>query len=85
MGQCGASFIDSGLKDGGQAYVDAVMVVIHEPGVQEAFDAARRIRCLWEGSIDQTVSFPLSLSQLDSQTLTFSGDTATANLQIQVR
>jgi hypothetical protein len=84
VGQCGVAFIDSGLTSGGQAYVEGMLVIIVEPGVQEAWDAARRIRCLWEGNIDQTVTFPLSINMLESQTLTFSGDTASASLEIQV-
>lgn len=84
VGQCGVAFIDSGLTSGGQAYVEGMLVIILEPGVQEAWDASRRIRCLWEGNIDQTVTFPLSINMLDSQTLTFSGDTASASLEIQV-
>ncbi len=83
-GQCGVSFIDAGLTSGGMAYVEGTLVAILEPGVQEAWDAARRIRCLWEGTIDQTVTFPLAINVLDSQTLTFSGDTASASLEIQV-
>jgi len=79
------AFIDSGLTSGGQAYVEGMLVIILEPGVQEAWDAARKIRCLWEGNIDQTVTFPLSINMLESQTLTFSGDTATASLELQVR
>ncbi|XP_021949696.1 uncharacterized protein LOC110847138 isoform X1 [Folsomia candida] len=83
VGQCGVAYIDSGLTSGGQAHVEGMLVIILEPGVQEAWDEARRIRCLWEGNIDQTVTYPLSLNMLESQTLTFSGDTASANLEIQ--
>lgn len=84
VGQCGISFIDAGLTSGGMAYVEGTLVAILEPGVQEAWDSARRIRCLWEGNIDQTVTFPLAINMPDSQTLTFSGDTASASLEIQV-
>jgi len=85
VGQCGVAFIDSGLTAGGQAYVEGVLIIILEPGVQEAWDASRRLRCLWEGNLDQTVTFPLSINMLDSQTLTYSGDTVSATLEIQVQ
>ncbi|CAL8095448.1 unnamed protein product [Orchesella dallaii] len=83
VGQCGVAYIDSNLFDGGMAYVEGTVVTILEPGVQEAWDAARKVRCIWEGSIDQTVTFPLSINTLDSEILTFNGDTASASLEIQ--
>ncbi len=83
-GQCGVAFIDAGLTEGGQAYVEGLLVIIVEPGVQEAWDAARKIRCLWEGNLEQTVTFPLSVNMLEQKLLTFSGDTATVALEIQV-
>lgn len=34
VGSCGVAFIDSGLTSGGQAYVEGMLVIILEPGVQ---------------------------------------------------
>jgi len=83
-GECGVSFIDDGLTEGGQAYVEALLVIILEPGVQEAWDVSRKIRCLWEGNLEQTVTFPLTINMLEQKLLTFSGDTASVSLEIQV-
>lgn len=37
------------------------------------------------GNLEQTVTFPLSVNILEQKLLTFSGDTASVSLEIQVR
>ncbi|XP_047002198.1 uncharacterized protein LOC124619691 [Schistocerca americana] len=81
--ECGTQFIDK-FKEGGQAYLENVLVLQNEPGIQEVWDTARRVRCLWEGSIKQSLNVNLNVDMLNQETVTFSGDTGKARLEIQV-
>lgn len=42
------------------------------------------MRCLWEGNINKALTVSLSVDMLNQEIVTFSGDTATAKLDIQV-
>ncbi|KAJ9581636.1 hypothetical protein L9F63_023177, partial [Diploptera punctata] len=83
LNSCGTQFIDQ-FKEGGQAYLENVLVIQNEPGIQEAWDMFRRVRCLWEGNIKESLSVSLAIGMLNSEINTFSGDTASAHLDIQV-
>ncbi|KAK2722506.1 uncharacterized protein LOC136034371 [Artemia franciscana] len=83
LNQCGTQFIDE-LGSGGQAYLENTIVIQMEEGIQEVWDTSRQIRCLWEGQLDKTVSAIFSVDQLDSQIVSFSGDTANAFMDIQI-
>lgn len=56
----------------------------NEPGIQEVWDTVRTVRCLWEGNINKALTVSLSVDMLNQEIVTFSGDTATAKLDIQV-
>lgn len=80
---CGSQFIDQ-FKEGGQAYLENVLVIQNEPGIQEVWDTIRRVRCLWEGNIRESLSVSLAVGMLNQEIVTFSGDTAIARLNIQM-
>lgn len=48
------------------------------------WDTIRRVRCLWEGNIKESLSVSLAIGMLSQEIVTFSGDTAIARLDIQV-
>ncbi|GLH04823.1 Uncharacterized protein GBIM_10450, partial [Gryllus bimaculatus] len=48
------------------------------------WDTVRRVRCLWEGNINKALRVDLSVDMLSQETVTFSGDTAVARLDIQM-
>jgi hypothetical protein len=48
------------------------------------WDTVRRVRCLWEGNIKESLSVSLAIGMLSQETVAFSGDTAIAHLDIQV-
>ena len=50
----------------------------------QIWDTARTLRCLWEGAIEKTVTYALNIDMLDSQVVSFSGDTATAVMDVQI-
>jgi hypothetical protein len=50
----------------------------------QVWDTIRRVRCLWEGNIKESLSVSLAIGMLNQETVTFSGDTAVARLDIQV-
>lgn len=50
----------------------------------KVWDTVRSVRCLWEGSIKQTLSAGLNVETLNQDVLTFSGDMVAARLEIQV-
>lgn len=62
----------------------AFRLVQNEPGIQEVWDTVRRVRCLWEGNINKALTVNFSVDMLNQEIVTFSGDTATARLDIQV-
>lgn len=48
------------------------------------WDTVRTVRCLWEGNINKALTVSLSVDMLNQEIVTFSGDTATAKLDIQM-
>ncbi|XP_043286507.1 uncharacterized protein [Venturia canescens] len=84
LDSCGTEFINDFEGDAGQAYLENVLVLQNEPGIQEVWDTVRRVRCLWEGNINKALTVSLSVDMLNQEIVTFSGDTATAKLDIQV-
>ncbi|XP_018313909.1 uncharacterized protein [Mycetomoellerius zeteki] len=81
---CGTQFINDFEGEAGQAYLENVLVLQNEPGIQEVWDTIRRVRCLWEGNINKALTVNLSVDMLNQEIVTFSGDTATAKLDIQI-
>ncbi|XP_072948065.1 uncharacterized protein [Epargyreus clarus] len=79
---CGTRFF-SDFENEGQAYLENVLVLQNEPGIQEVWDHIRRVRCLWEGNLTKQLVSSLSVGMLNQITSNFSGDTAMARLDIQ--
>ncbi|XP_015187072.1 PREDICTED: uncharacterized protein LOC107072021 [Polistes dominula] len=84
LDSCGTQFINDFEGEAGQAYLENVLVLQNEPGIQEVWDTVRRVRCLWEGNINKALSVNLSVDMLNQEIVTFSGDTAVAKLDIQI-
>ncbi|XP_050443050.1 uncharacterized protein LOC126847068 [Adelges cooleyi] len=82
LNSCGTHFVDE-FSSGKQAYLENVLVVQNEPGIQEVWDVIRTVRCLWEGNLNKALSIALNIGMLNQEVVTFSGDTATARLDIQ--
>jgi len=83
LNSCGTQFVDQ-FSVGKQAYLENVLVLQNEPGIQEVWDTIRSVRCLWEGNLNKALSVALSVGMLNQEIVTFSGDTATAKLDIQM-
>ncbi|XP_018573892.1 collagen alpha-1(III) chain-like [Anoplophora glabripennis] len=81
LNQCGTEFINA-FDTQGQSYLENVLVLQNEAGVQEIWDTVRAVRCLWEGNLKETLSVALSVGMLSQELVTFSGDTAVAKLDI---
>ncbi|XP_011866142.1 PREDICTED: uncharacterized protein LOC105561087 [Vollenhovia emeryi] len=84
LDSCGTQFINDFEGEAGQAYLENVLVLQNEVGIQEVWDTVRRVRCLWEGNINKALTVNLSVDMLNQEIVTFSGDTATAKLDIQI-
>ncbi|XP_076170628.1 uncharacterized protein LOC143148302 [Ptiloglossa arizonensis] len=84
LDSCGTQFINDFAGEAGQAYLENVLVLQNEPGIQEVWDTVRRVRCLWEGNINKALTVNFSVDMLKQEIVTFSGDTAVAKLDIQV-
>ncbi|KAF0764469.1 Cuticlin-1 [Aphis craccivora] len=82
LNSCGTRFVDE-FSSGKQAYLENVLVIQNEPGIQEVWDVIRSVRCLWEGNLNKALSIALNIGMLNQEVVTFSGDTATARLDIQ--
>ncbi|XP_022124879.2 uncharacterized protein LOC110999900 isoform X2 [Pieris rapae] len=82
LNTCGTRFF-SDFENEGQAYLENVLVLQNEPGIQEVWDHIRRVRCLWEGNLTKQLVSSLSVGMLNQITSNFSGDTAMARLDIQ--
>lgn len=52
--------------------------------VEQIWDTSRSIRCFWEGNLEKTVTYAFNIDMLDTQIVSFSGDTATASMDIQL-
>nr|XP_018909745.1 PREDICTED: uncharacterized protein LOC109038928 [Bemisia tabaci] len=83
LNSCGTQFID-GIMEGKQAYLENVLVLQGEPGIQEVWDTIRAVRCLWEGNLNKALSVALTVGTPNAELVAFSGDTATAKLDIQM-
>ncbi|KAK9892265.1 hypothetical protein WA026_019066 [Henosepilachna vigintioctopunctata] len=83
LNSCGTEFI-SAFDTLGQSYLENVLVIQNEPGVQEVWDTIRAVRCLWEGNLKETLSVNFNVGMLAQEIVTFSGDTAMARLDIQL-
>ncbi|XP_028179189.1 uncharacterized protein LOC114366499 isoform X1 [Ostrinia furnacalis] len=83
LNTCGTRFF-SDFENEGQAYLENVLVLQNEPGIQEVWDHIRRVRCLWEGNLTKQLVSSLSVGMLNQITSNFSGDTAMARLDIQI-
>lgn len=82
LNTCGTRFF-SDFENEGQAYLENVLVLQNEAGIQEQWDHIRRVRCLWEGNLTKQLVSSLSVGMLNQITSNFSGDTAMARLDIQ--
>lgn len=82
--RCGTTFTDNFGTTGGQAYLENTLIIQMEAGIQEVWDAARRIRCLWNGLFQKTVSSGLNVDMLDVVSITYSGDAVDTYMDIQV-
>ncbi|CAB3246617.1 unnamed protein product [Arctia plantaginis] len=82
LNTCGTRFF-SDFENEGQAYLENVLVLQNEAGIQEVWDHIRRVRCLWEGNLKKQLVSSLSVGMLNQITSNFSGDTAMARLDIQ--
>jgi len=83
LDSCGSKWVDE-LSIGGQAYLENVIIIQNEPGIQEIWDTSRAIRCFWESSLQKAVTYALNIDMLDTQVVSFSGDSLTASLDIQL-
>ncbi|KAG7162871.1 putative Zona pellucida-like domain-containing protein 5 [Homarus americanus] len=84
-GTCGTQYVEA---QGGPSYLENIVVIQNEPGIQEIWDTARGVRCVFDGAGgDSThrVSAALNVAMLDQQVVSFSADTiASASLDIQI-
>lgn len=83
LNSCGTEFINA-FDTEGKSYLENVLVLQNEPGIQEVWDTIRAVRCLWEGNLNKSLSVALSVGMLSQEIITFSGDTAMARLDIQL-
>lgn len=61
-----------------------ILIAKNEPNIQEVWDTVRKVRCIWEGNINKTLTMNFTVDMLNEEIVTFSGDTAIARLDIQI-
>jgi len=83
LNSCGTEFVNA-FDTQGQSYLENVLVLQNEAGIQEVWDTIRAVRCLWEGNLKKELSVALNVGMLSQEIVTFSGDTAMAKLDIQM-
>ncbi|CAH1985627.1 unnamed protein product [Acanthoscelides obtectus] len=81
LNMCGTEFVNA-FDTEGQSYLENVLVLQNEPGIQEVWDTVRSVRCLWEGNLKEQLSVSLMVGMLSQEIVTFSGDTAMAKLDV---
>lgn len=82
LDSCGTQFVNA-FDTQNKSYLENVLVLQNEADIQEVWDTIRSVRCLWEGSLSKSLTISLSIGMLSQETITFSGDTAVARLDIQ--
>lgn len=82
LDSCGTQFVNA-FDTQNQSYLENVLVLQNEAGIQEVWDTIRSVRCLWEGNLSKSLTVSLSVGMLSEEIVTFSGDTAVARLDIQ--
>ncbi|KAB0803320.1 hypothetical protein PPYR_00290 [Photinus pyralis] len=82
LNSCGTEFVNA-FDTQGKSYLENVLVLQNEAGIQEVWDTVRSVRCLWEGNLKKVLNVALSVDMLNQEIVTFSGDTAMARLDIQ--
>ncbi|KAF7281543.1 hypothetical protein GWI33_004578 [Rhynchophorus ferrugineus] len=81
LNMCGTEFINA-LDTQNQSYLENVLVLQNEAGIQEEWDTVRSVRCLWEGNLKEKLSVAFTIGMLTQEIVTFSGDTAMAKLDV---
>ncbi|XP_056638948.1 uncharacterized protein LOC130446607 [Diorhabda sublineata] len=81
LNMCGTEFVNA-FDTEGRSYLENVLVLQNEAGIQEVWDTVRSVRCLWEGSLKEQLSVTLMVGMLSQEIVTFSGDTAVAKLDV---
>ncbi|XP_022899833.2 collagen alpha-2(IV) chain-like isoform X2 [Onthophagus taurus] len=82
LNQCGTDLVSSG-EGVDTNYLENVLVMQNEAGVQEVWDTVRAVRCHWEQSLKKSLTASLSVGMLKPEIVTFSGDSIMARLDIQ--
>ncbi|XP_045598554.1 uncharacterized protein [Procambarus clarkii] len=88
VGTCGTQYVEGGPD--APSYLENVIVIQNEPGIQEVWDTARGVRCVFDGAAgrgdsSQKVSAALNVAMLEQKVVSFAADTvASASLDIQV-
>ncbi|XP_053630098.1 uncharacterized protein [Cherax quadricarinatus] len=88
VGTCGTQYVEA---PGGPPYLENIIVIQNEPGIQEVWDTARGVRCVFDGALgrgdqSQTVKAALNVDMLEQHVVTFPADNklASASLDIQI-
>ncbi|CAH1110748.1 unnamed protein product [Psylliodes chrysocephalus] len=81
LNMCGTQFVNA-FDTEGQSYLENILVLQNELGIQEEWDTVRSVRCLWEGNLKEQLSVTLMVGMLSQEIVTFSGDTAMAKLDV---
>ncbi|KAL1514094.1 hypothetical protein ABEB36_003413 [Hypothenemus hampei] len=81
LDKCGTQFVNA-FDTQNQSYLENILVLQNELGIQEVWDTVRSVRCLWEGNLKDTLSVAFSIGMLSQEIITFSGDTAMAKLDV---
>ncbi|XP_060526398.1 uncharacterized protein LOC132702010 isoform X2 [Cylas formicarius] len=81
LNMCGTEFVNA-FDTEGKSYLENILVLQNEAGIQEVWDTIRSVRCLWEGNLQDTLSVAFSIGMLSQEIVTFSGDTAMAKLDV---
>jgi hypothetical protein len=82
VNRCGTNFIDEFVSRG-ESYLENTLIFQNEPTFQEVWDLSRHLKCTWSGVFDKTVQTSVNVDVLDSQTITYSGDSVESHMDIQ--
>jgi len=82
VNRCGTSFVDD-FATRGESYLENTLIFQNEPTFQEVWDLSRHLKCMWSGVFDKTVQTSVNVDVLDSQTITYSGDSVESHMDIQ--
>ena len=83
VNRCGTTLVSNDYSSKGETVLENTLIFQNEYTFQEIWDSVRHLRCAWNGIFDKTVHTSVNVGILDSQTITYRGDSVESVMDVQ--